>query len=777
MSKESKQFYEFGPFRLDPDRLLLLRDNQPVALTPKAFETLLVLIRHSETVVLKDDLMKSVWPDTFVEESNLAQNIFVLRKSLGETSGANRYIVTIPGRGYRFAEKVRLVPASEEIVVQSQSVTRVVIDEQSSPSKLWRWAGVAVVAVTALLGVTLLLRSYWQFHNAPKLTEKDTIVIADFANMTGDPVFDGTLRQGLSAQLEQSPFLNLLSEQRIGQALSLMAQPNDTRLTQEVTREVCQRTASAAVLDGSIAQIGSHYLLTLRALDCASGEPLASAEADAIDKNHVLEALGKIASQTRGKLGESLTSVQKYDVPPQDVTTPSLDALHSYSLAMKERTGDFVRCIPLFQLAIEQDHNFAMAYDQLGVVYINIGQTVRAAENIRQAYELRARVSEREKFYIASHYDEMVTGDLEAARKDYELFSQIYPRDPTPPAHLGIISLYLGDYEKLLAMTQKATDLGADAGKPTSNLVWCYIFLNRFDEARAMALDAQRRGMDDPLYHLNLYMIDFYRHDVAGMTREVAALARNKTWAQSVLNDEADTAAYYGQFAKARELTHQAIDSAQKADSKELAANYEAQASIREALVGNRVLANQHAKAAVALSSGKGIAAMSAIASGLAGDSAQATRLANDLGKRFPQDTVMQYNYLPTIQGAAELRDGHAAKAIQTLVPASPYELGTTALAEGISLCPVYVRGEAYLAAKQGSAAAAEFQKILDHPGVVGSELIGALAHLGLGRAYVLSGDASKAHAAYQDFFALWKDADPDVPILKHAKAEYAKLE
>src|ERR1700722_12182816 len=255
MSKESKQFYEFGPFRLDPERLLLLRDNQPVALPPKAFETLLVLIRRSETVVLKDDLMKSVWPDTFVEESNLAQNIFVLRKSLGETSGANRYIVTIPGRGYRFAEKVRLVPASEEIVVQSQSVTRVVIDEQSSPSKLWRGAGVGVVAVTALLGVTLLVRSYWQFHNAPKLTEKDTIVIADFANMTGDPVFDGTLRQGLSAQLEQSPFLNLLSEQRIGQTLSLMAQPNDTRLTQEVTRGVCQRTASAANIEGSISSL------------------------------------------------------------------------------------------------------------------------------------------------------------------------------------------------------------------------------------------------------------------------------------------------------------------------------------------------------------------------------------------------------------------------------------------------------------------------------------------------------------------------------------------
>lgn len=384
---ETKQLYEFGPFRLDPDKLLLLRDDQPVPLPPKAFETLLVLIQHSETVVLKDDLMKSIWPDTFVEESNLAQNIFVLRKTLAEAAGDHRYIVTVPGRGYRFTEKVRLVPGRPDVVVESHSITRVVVDEltdeltddelpddeltdEQSSSNWWRWAGVAAIILAAVFAAVW----YRSSDKAPrfsesKLTEKDTVVIADFANTTGDPVFDGALRQGLSAQLEQSPFLNLLSDRRTAQTLALMDQPKDARLTHELALEVCQRTAGAAVLDGSIAQVGTSYLLTLRALDCSNGEALASAEAEASDKNHVLNSLGSVASAIRGKLGESLTSVQKYDVPPEYVTTPSLEALKAYSLAMKERNrpnSDLTLTRQLFQRAIDLDPEFAMAYAQLG---------------------------------------------------------------------------------------------------------------------------------------------------------------------------------------------------------------------------------------------------------------------------------------------------------------------------------------------------------------------------------------------------------------------------
>jgi eukaryotic-like serine/threonine-protein kinase len=780
MATETKQLYEFGPFRLDPDKLLLLRDNQPVPLPPKAFETLLVLVRHSETVVLKDDLMKSVWPDTFVEESNLAQNIFVLRKTLAETAGDHRYIVTVPGRGYRFTEKVRLVPDRLDIVVESHSITRVVVNEQTdekTASRWWPWVGVSAIVIAVVFAAAW----YRSSHKAPRLTEKDTVVIADFANATGDPVFDGALRQGLAAQLEQSPFLNLLSERRTAQTLSLMAQPKDVPLTHELAQEVCQRAAAAAVLDGSIAQIGARYLLTLKALDCGTGEPLASASAEAVDKDHILEALGTIASETRSRLGESLASVQKYDVRPEDVTTPSLNALKAYSLAMKERNrpgGDFAVTRQLFQRAIDMDPNFAMAYAQLGVIFVNYGQTERGVENLRKAYQLRERVSEREKFYISSHYDDMVTGDLETARKDYELWMQLYPRDGAPVGNLGVVYFYLGDFDKLLAMTAKSEKLnGGGEHQHSANLAWCYILLNRLDEAKAIALDAQATNRDDPAYHFNLYMIDFLQHDVAGMKTEAARLESDPNWGHDAFQYQADIASYGGQFAEARKFTQRAVDAAKKSDNQETAAADEADAAIRDGLVGNEASAKQQAKAALALSNSKDIEAMAAFASSLAGDSAAATKLSNDLAKRFPQNTLVQFNYLPTIRAAAQLRSDDAAKAIQTLAPATPYELGITALTGGSTLYPAYMRGQAYLAAKQGPAAAAEFQKILDHPGVVQDEIIGALAHLGQGRAYASSGDNAKARAAYRDYFNLWKDADPDVPILKRAKAEYAKLQ
>ena len=778
MATETKQLYEFGPFRLDPDKLLLLRDDQPIPLPPKAFETLLVLVQHSETLVLKDELMKSVWPDTFVEESNLAQNIFVLRKTLAEAAGDHRYIVTVPGRGYRFTEKVRLVPEHQDIVVESHSITRVVVDEQTdeqtdekTSSRWWPWVGVTAIALAAVFAVAW----YRSSHKAPKLTEKDTVVIADFANTTGDPVFDGALRQGLSAQLEQSPFLNLLSDQRVGQTLSLMGQPKDARLTHELAQEVCQRTAGAAVLDGSIAQIGTSYLLTLRALDCSNGEALASAAAQASDKNHVLDSLGSVASAIRGKLGESLASVQKYGVRPEDVTTPSLEALKAYSLAMRGRKDDLIPTIPLFQRALDKDPTFAMAYAQLGVIYFNLGESARAAENLRRAYELRARLSERENFYITAHYHDMVTGNLEAARKDYELWSQIYPRDSVPRGNLGIIYILLGRFDDALAMAQKDRELSRPT-KPDSNLASAYLYLNRLEEARTTAQDGLRIQAA-PIYHTILYGIDFLQRDVAGMDKESAELVGKPGWEDAILQRQADTASYGGQFAKARVLAKRAVESAERADDKQSAAEYQAVAALHEALVGNMAQAKEQAHAALALSSGREGEAISAIALGLAGDYTQATRLASTLDKTYPENTIIHSNFLPTIRAAIDTQTRNAARAIEDLAPAAPYELGYTDLGAGFCLYPVYLRGAAYLEAEQGPPAAAEFQKILDHPGVVQGEIIGALAHLGQGRAYVLSGNSSKARAAYQDFFTLWKDADPDVPILKQARTEYAKVQ
>ncbi len=434
---------------------------------------------------------------------------------------------------------------------------------------------------------------------------------------------------------------------------------------------------------------------------------------------------------------------------------------------------DNAAAIPFFQRAVNLDPNFAMAYGRLGTNYYGLGETARAADNIRKAYELRERVSEREKFYIVSHYEQFVTGNLEATRKTYELWEQTYPRDNVPPNNLAAIYQALGDYDKALAANQEVLKLSPESGLYYSNLVLGYVTVNRLDEARATAQEAQAHNLDNPGNHQSLYSIDFLQHDAAGMEREAAAVMGKPGFEDVMLDTESDTAAYAGKFSKARELTRRASESAQRADEKETAAGYVAEAAWREALVGNMSLAKQQAQAALALSTGRDVEAISAFASGVAGDAAQAERLAADLAKRFPEDTIVQSNYLPTIHAATALQGGSASKAIEALAPVAPYELGSV----GQALYPVYLRGEADLAAHQGSAAVAEFQKILDHPGVVTNSPIGALAHLGLARAYTLSGDKAKAQTAYQDFLALWKDADPDIPILQQAKAEYAKLQ
>jgi tetratricopeptide (TPR) repeat protein len=634
-----------------------------------------------------------------------------------------------------------------------------------------RWWLVAGLALIAIL-VTVLVSS-----RPAILTDKDTVVLADIANKTGDPVFDDALRQGLSSQLEQSPFLNLLSDERIAQTLSLMAQPRDTRLTHDLAREVCQRTASAAILDGAITQVGTQYLLTLKAVNCSTGDSLGNTEAQAADKNHVLDALGKVAAEIRSQLGESLASVQKYDAPTENVTTSSLEALKAYSLGYQAMVvkSDWAASIPLLQRAISLDPNFAMAYARLGTSYVDLNETLRAAENVRRAYELRERVSEREKLYIASHYEDVVTGNLEAARKVYELSAQTYPRD-TPLSNLGLIYSDLGEYDKALAAYEEALKVNGETGNGYAHLISGYLQLNRLDEAKAAARQAEAHHVDSPAIHLNLYWVDFLQHDVTGMEREAAELMGKPGYEDHILNYESDTALYGGQLAQARVLTRRAIESAQKADQEEAAALYRAEAALREALVGNTDLAKPLALAALSLSHGRDVEAVSAIALELAGDSSHTTRLADDLAKRFPEDTIVQSSYLPMIHAATLLRGGDAGKAIEALAAAAPYELGSVVETLNFVLYPVYLRGEAYLAAKQGPAAAAEFQKILDHPGIVRSEPIGALAHLQLGRAYALSGATDKAKNAYNDFLTLWKDADPDIPILKQAKAEYAKL-
>jgi tetratricopeptide (TPR) repeat protein len=636
-------------------------------------------------------------------------------------------------------------------------------------NRLLPWIAAAALILVAAAGAV-----YFFLHmTAAKLTEKDTIVLADFTNMTGDPVFDGTLRQGLSAQLAQSPFLNLLSDERIGQTLALMTQPRDARLTKQLVREVCQRTASAATIEGSISSLGGQYVLGLNAVNCNNGDMLAQEQVTAFGKERVLKALGDAATELREKLGESLTSVRKYDVPLANVTTPSLNALQAYSLGSQASPkGDYLGAISFFQRAVSLDSNFAMAYARLGTLYYSVIEPARADDSMRRAYELRGRTSEREKLYISSFYDLLVTGNLEAARADFALFAQTYQRDAAPLNALCVIYRQLGEHEKSLSAIRAVLPL--PTGREVlymMNLATTYLYLNRLDEAKATAQEAHVHNLDSPSLNAVLYLVDFLQHDGAGMRREAAGLTEASGY-DNGLYLESITAAYGGEFAKARELTRRAADLAQRADQKETAAELISAGSMREVLVGQMTLAKQEAQAALALANGKYAEGGSAISLALAGDSAQAVLLAGDLAKRFPKSTIVQFYYLPMIHAALALRSGDAGKAVDALAGATRLELGSNA-----GLYPAYLRGEAYLADKKGGAAEVEFQKLLDHPGVVTNEVIGALAHLGLGRAYALAGDTAQAKTSYQDFFALWRNADPDIPILRQAKAEYTKLQ
>ena len=639
---------------------------------------------------------------------------------------------------------------------------------------------------TVVTGATVLVIGLavggWLFFSrkAHALTDKDTIVLADFDNKTGDAVFDGTLRQGLSVQLEQSPFLSIIPDQQIQQTLQMMDQKPDAKLTPEIARELCQRTGSAAVLDGSITQIGTPYLLTLKAVNCVNGESLASTEAQASDKSHVLDALGTMASEMRNKLGESLSTVQKFDTPLEQATTPSLDALKAFNSGRKvQSTAGDAAAIPFLKRAIELDPNFALAFAWLGLTYVDIGEPSIAADYTRKAYELRDRTSEAERYFITARFYKAVTGNMEKAEQTCELWIQAYPRSDKPQNTLsGAIYPAVGQYEKGVEAGREAVRLNPDFFASYALLMFDYIALNRLDEAKATYEQALERKLKNPFFNLPLYQIAFLRNDVAGMAQEVASSAGQSGVEDTLLANEADTAAYFGRLKDAQELSRRAIDSAERTKEKEAAATYVALSRLREALFGDADEARRIASLAMAGAAGRDVQYGVAITLAYVGDDGRARTLTDDLAKRFPEDTLVKFNYVPTLRAKLAVSRGSSSPAIDNLRGATPYELGqtTSSIYGWTALYPIYVRGEAYLTAHQGSEAAAEFQKILDHPGMVLNLPIGALAHLQIGRAYAMQGDTAKAKAAYQDFLTLWKDADPDIPVLVAAKSEYAKL-
>jgi tetratricopeptide (TPR) repeat protein/predicted Ser/Thr protein kinase len=640
-----------------------------------------------------------------------------------------------------------------------------------------RWTAIAAVVVVA---VALAVGAWLYFaRRAHALTEKDSIVLSDFTNTTGDAVFDDTLKQALAVDLGQSPFLNILSEEKIRQTLREMTRPPNERLTQDLAREVCQRAGSKAYLAGSIAELGTQYVIGLEALNCASGDVLAREQVTAAGKEQVLPALGQAAAKLRNEVGESLSSVQKFDVPLEQATTNSLEALKAFTLGLKtEHEKGSAEAIAFYKRAIELDPNFALAYDNLGIDYYNLNQPILAADDLKKAFDLRDRVTEREKSPITALYYELATGELEKSNQTYELWIHVYPRDAVAYENLGFNYMTLGQYEKAAKETREALRLEPTDAVGYENLGETYLALNRFDEARTTTEEAQGRKLDNIGLHLNLYALAFFQGNVAAMKQQ-ADWAIGKPGADDwMLSLESDTEAWSGRLGKARELSRQAVESARRRDEKEPAALWQANAAIREALFGDTEAARQNAAAAVALAPGsRDAVAQAGLAYALAGDATRAQPLADDLAKRFPQDTVVQSVWLPTIRAQIETGRKNPARSIELLQAAAPYELGMlSGSAANSCLYPVYVRAEAYLSAQQGQLAAVEFQKILDHRGLLWNCATAALAHLGLAGAYVLQGDTAKSRAAYQDFFGLWKDADPDIPVLIAAKAEYAKL-
>ncbi len=651
----------------------------------------------------------------------------------------------------------------------------------SRPANSSKKRGMAILLAAAAM-LALSVGGYFYWHRAPRLTDKDTIVLADFANTTGDPVFDGTLRQGLAVQFEQSPFLSLITEQRMQQVLRLMGQPPDARLTPEIARDLCERTGSAAVLDGTIASLGSQYVLGLRARDCRTGNVFAEEQVQAARKEDVLNALGEIASKFRSRLGESLTTVQKHDTPLADATTPSLEALKAYSMGWKvvaSQGGD--AAVPFFKHAVEIDPKFASAYASLGLMYGSMGETGLGTENTRKAYQLREHASDNEKFFITAYYDGRATGNQKKAQQTCEAWAQAYPREWNPHSFLaGFIYPVLGEYEKAAAEAQKVTELAPDFGVGYALLGSNFLSLGRLEEAEAAARRASERKVEIPLLAVLRYDVAFLKGDSGGMEREVAA-ARGKSGVEEMISDhQAFALAYSGHLQEATKMLRQTSDLAQQAGHREKAASFEARMAMWEAFYGNAPTAKSAAMAALALAKNREVQYGAAVALAIAGESSQAQTLTNDLENSFPEDTSVKFNYLPTVRAFLALNHGDPAKAIELLQVAVPYELGQPRSAQtGFfgALYPIYVRGLAYLAAHQGAEAAREFQKMLDHPGIMIGDPIAVLAHLQLGRAYAMQGDTAKARAAYQDFLALWKDADPDIPILKQAKAESAKLQ
>jgi DNA-binding winged helix-turn-helix (wHTH) protein/tetratricopeptide (TPR) repeat protein len=787
-SEQITNVVRFGSFELDPRSGELLSGGVKVPLQEQPFQILKLLTERPGEVVTREEIQRRLWPDDTVVEFENAVNAAIkkLRIALGDSAEEPRYVETLRRRGYRLMVPVERVVSGVAAAAEVQGAAGAGVGRESGGGGRWWMAGRWRV-IAASVGVLLVILAFGYgysrraIHANTKLTDRDRIVLADFVNKTNDPVFSDTLRQGLAVQLDQSPFLSLVSEERIQQMLGLMGEPADTPLTPAVAWEVCQRTGSAAVLDGSITSLGSQYVLWLRARNCQTGEVIDEQQMQAARKEDVLSALSQLASRFRTRAGEGLTMVDKLDTPLAEATTGSLEALRAYSLGWKALyASGSGAAVPLFKRAVEIDPQFAMAHAMLGRVYGDIAESELSAEYTSKAKELRSRANEWERFFIDASYEMQVTGDMEKGRQICEAWEQTYPREAKVHGFLaGMIYPLLGRYEPALEESRKMMADDPDFPVSYNLLALSYVPLGRLEEASQVLQQAAERNMQMPDLLVDQYEIAFLKGDKAEMEKAVGLASKKSGTEDLVANQEAFAAAHTGHLTEAGRRSGLAVELATQGGQKERAALFQSGEAVREGFVGNAAAARRSAHAALELSKGKEVEYGAAFALALAGDAGGAQTLTDDIERRFPEDTSAKFYYVPSLRGLLALNRHDGARAVEALQIASPYDLGMPqSCFFGFfgAMYPVYVRGEAYLALHQGAQAVTEFQKIVDHRGIVISDPIGALAHLELGRAYVMAGDEAKGKAAYKDFLELWKDGDSNLPVLKQAKLEYAQL-
>ena len=775
------RLFRFAEFECDPATRRVLRAGEPLLLETKVLRLLFYLLENRNRPIPKQELLDRVWPESDLSESALTRAIGLLRKALHDDGSQPRMIETIPSLGYQFVAPVTVVDAADptadsrlaaeahqpavSTVSEASMVSEASTKAQTSRFFVFRaW----IFAVPVLLLVTaggFFLRSL----KARPLTAQDTIILADFSNNTGDPVFDETLRQGLAVQLEQSPFLSLVSELRLRQVLRMMGQPETARLTPGLAREICERNGSTAVLDGSISQLGSQYVVGLRATNCRSGKILAEEQAQVARKEDLLTALGAIASKLRTRLGEALGTTEKYDTPLADATTPSLEALKAFSLGVKRYySAEPTAGLPFFERAVELDPNFALAW-----AFMSCSCAVQpdlAARNIRKAYALREKVSEQERFFIDATYHEIGTGDLRKTVTVAELWSKTYPRDLEPLLSLAYDTMRLGDSEAALGWARKALPLGTSDALSYEFLGDIYVNLNRLSEAEAVYKQDEELKLADPYLATSLYELAFLQGDRKKMAQLESAAAMNPGNDDELLASQAETAAWYGKLGAARELTQRASSFAQHKEATETAAEYRAVLALFEVETGELDQARADLNAATKLANNRDVRTMAPLVMAGAGNLAAAEKLSTELDQAYPIDTQVQGYWLPAIRASISLERNDPARAVEILQTANALELAFP------DMLTAYLRGEAFLRLHDGRRAASEYAKFTEHWGLVRNSPYGALARLGLARAYVLQGDMVKARSAYQAFLTLWKDADTDIPVLKQAQREYARM-